>query len=154
MVQILVRQLLPGDEAAAAAMAATMNAVFGEAGENLPADYLRSLLHRDSFWAFAAFDGTEVVGGLTGHTLPMTRSPSSEVFIYDLAVREDHQRQGVGRRLVQELATAAALQGITEIFVPADNEDTGALQFYLALGSTPQPVTFFTFPAQRPRPAP
>lgn len=150
MVEILVRRLLPGDEAAAAAMVSTMTAVFEETSETLPADYLSNLLRSGSFWAIAAFDGTDVVGGLTAHTLPMTRSPSSEIFIYDLAVREDHQRKGVGARLMQELGRVAAEQGISEIFVPADNEDTGALEFYLSQGGIPQPVTFFTLPPDRP----
>lgn len=148
---ISVRRLLPGDEAATAAMVAMMNAVFDEPSEPLSADYVAAILRRDSFWAIAAFDGTEVVGGLTAHTLPMTRSPASEIFIYDLAVRTDLQRQGVGSRLMQQLAAAAARQGISEIFVPADNEDTGALEFYLAQGSTPSPVTIFTLPPRPPR---
>lgn len=140
-----VRRLVSGDEAAAAAMFALMATVFGEVGEPLPDDYVKDLLGRDSFWAIAAFDGEDVVGGLTAHTLSMTRSPSSEVFIYDLAVREDHQRRGIGTLLVHELRAAAALLGIRDIFVPADNEDEGALDFYRAQGATASPVTFFTF---------
>ncbi len=105
-------------------------------------------LGRECFWALAAFAGADVVGGLTAHTLPMTRSPSSEVFTYDLAVRQDQQRQGVGSRLVLELREAAARAGSQEVFVPADNEDAHALDFYRAQGATPSPVTFFTFAAR------
>lgn len=108
-------------------------------------DYLDRLLGRDSFWAFAAFKGAEIVGGLTAHTLQMTRSSSSEVFIYDLAVRQDHQRQGIGRRLIHELRGCAAAAGIREIFVAADNADTHALDFYKAQGAVASPVTLFTF---------
>ncbi|MGO4385686.1 GNAT family N-acetyltransferase [Specibacter sp. RAF43] len=145
MSNLEVRRLVRGDEAVAVVMFAMMAAVFGEGSEPLSDEYVNRLLGRDSFWAFAAFDGADIVGGLTAHTLPMTRSPSSEVFIYDLAVREDRQRQGVATRLVFELRTAAALVGIHEIFVPADNEDENALEFYRAQGATPSPVTFFTF---------
>lgn len=56
-----------------------------------------------------------------------------------------HQRKGVGRRLVEELRRLAAAAGVQVIFVPADNEDTHALDFYQALGGTAAPVTFFTF---------
>jgi len=31
------------------------------------------------------------------------------------------------------------------VFVPADNEDDDALDFYRALGGTPSSVTFFSF---------
>lgn len=143
-----IRRLRRGDETVAAQMVAMMTAVFEEHSEHLPDDYLQEVLGRDSFWAIAAFDGADVVGGITAHTLPMTRSPSSEVLIYDLAVREDHQRHGIAARLVYELRAAAAIEGIHEIFVPADNADVGALAFYRAQGAHPSPVTHFTFSPQ------
>lgn len=140
-----IKRLARGDEAVAAVLFAMMAAVFEEDSAPLSEEYVGKLLGSDSFWAIAALDGADVVGGLTAHTLPMTRTPSSEVFIYDLAVREDHQRQGVATRLVHELRTAAARAGIHEVFVPADNEDLGALEFYRAQGADASPVTFFTF---------
>lgn len=140
-----IRRLRRGDETMAAQMLAMMAAVFEEGLQHLPDQYLQEILSRDFFWAVAALDGTEVVGGLTAHTLPMTRSPSSEILIYDLAVREDHQRHGIAARLIHELRAAAAVKGIHEIFVPADNADEGALAFYRAQGAIPSPVTHFTF---------
>ncbi|HXT16345.1 MAG TPA: GNAT family N-acetyltransferase [Gemmatimonadaceae bacterium] len=105
--------------------------VFKEAATRLNDTYLIPLLTRDIFWAIAALsEGGEVVGGLTAHTLPMTRAESSELFIDDLAVRATHQRQGIGRQLV----TAAAEQGIDEVFVAADVAGFHALDFYRALG--------------------
>lgn len=145
MSELEVKRLVRGDAAAAGVMFEMMARVFGEDSEPLGEDYLDDLLGREGFWALAAFIGPDIVAGLTAHTLPMTRSPSSEVFIYDLAVRQDHWRQGVASRLVFELRATAALAGIHEIFVAADNEDVDALDFYRALGATASPVTFFTF---------
>lgn len=145
MGDLVVRRLTRGDEAVAAALFEMMAAVFAEGSEPLSGDYVRTLLGSGSFWAMAAFDGPDVVGGLTAHTLPMTRTASSEVFIYDLAVREDHQRRGIATRLVDELRVAAAEMGIHDVFVPADNEDQGALEFYRAQGADAAPVTIFTF---------
>lgn len=145
MSDLTLKRLAGGDEDVAAVLFVMMAAVFGEDSEPLPEEYLTRLLGSGSFWAIAALDGADVVGGLTAHTLPMTRSPHSELFIYDLAVREDHQRQGIATRLVDELRVAAAERGIHEVFVPADNEDQGALEFYRAQGAAASPVTFFTF---------
>ncbi|MBE4718868.1 hypothetical protein DAD99_12135 [Pseudarthrobacter sp. AB1] len=145
MSELEVKRLFRGDAAAAGVMFEMMARVFGEDSEPLSEDYLEDLLGREGFWALAAFIGPDIVAGLTAHTLPMTRSPTSEVFIYDLAVRQDHRRQGFASRLVLELRATAALEGIHEIFVPADNEDVHALDFYRALGATASPVTFFTF---------
>jgi aminoglycoside 3-N-acetyltransferase I len=75
----------------------------------------------------------------------MTRAEYSEIFIYDIAVRSEHQRMGIGRRLMEELRAQAAGMGIRDLFVPADNEDVHALDFYRALGGEAAPVTIFTF---------
>ncbi len=94
-----------------------MAEVFGEGCEPLSDAYLDSLLAREDFWAAAAFAGDELVGGLTAHTLPVTRAESAEVFIYDIAVHADHQRRGVGRKLVMLLREEAARAGIETLFV-------------------------------------
>lgn len=140
-----VRRLRSGDSREARALFALMEEVFETPGAPLGDRYLQNLLEDDRFWALAAYDGDRVVGGLTAHTLPMTRSESSEIFCYDLAVRGDVQRRGVGRRLMAELRGQAAASGIGVLFVPAENEDEHALHFYRAVGGVPSPVTFFTF---------
>lgn len=142
-----VRRLTASERELARALFTLMAAVFEEQAGPLSDAYLDRLLRRDDFWALAAFAGDAIVGGLTAHTLPMTRAERSEIFIYDIAVRADHQRRGVGRRLVTALREEAANAGITDLFVPADDDDMHALDFYRALGGVPSPVTFFTFSA-------
>lgn len=122
-----------------------MAEVFEEPSETLSAAYVGSLLARSDFWVVAALKDGVPIGGVTAHTLPMTRSETKELFIYDLAVQEDHQRQGVGRALIEELRKLAAADGITVAFVPADNEDTHALSFYRALDGAAANVTIFTW---------
>jgi aminoglycoside 3-N-acetyltransferase I len=139
------RRLRAGDRDIARRLFAVMAEVFDEPGEPLSDRYLDALLSRETFWAIAAFARDEVVGGLTAHTLPMTRAEYSEVFIYDVAVRADHQRRGIGRQLVTLLRASAAEAGIEDLFVPADTDDTHALDFYRALGGAPAAVTMFTF---------
>lgn len=140
-----VRRLGAGERDAARRLFALMAEVFGEGGEPLGDAYVDRLLAREDFWAVAAFEGDDPVGGLTAHTLPMTRLEAAEIFIFDVAVHADHQRRGVGRRLVALLREEAARAGIETVFVPADDEDEHALDFYRALGGVPSPVTLFTF---------
>jgi aminoglycoside 3-N-acetyltransferase I len=139
------KRLTVGDRGPARELFALMAAVFEEDSEPLGDAYLDRLLGRADFWVIAAFAGDEIVGGVTAHTLPMTRSEFSEIFIYDIAVSLHHQRQGVGRTLMASLRAEAAAVGITLMFVPADNDDVHALDFYRALGGVAQPVTFFVF---------
>jgi aminoglycoside 3-N-acetyltransferase I len=47
------------------------------------------------------------------------------------------------------LRDAAASEGIGELFVPADNEDTHALDFYRAVAGVAAAVTIFTFSGDR-----
>ena len=142
---VQIRRLGVGDRNLAHRLFAVMAEVFEEPRERLSDSYLDTLLGREAFWAIAALSGGEVVGGLTAHTLPMTRSESAEVFIYDVAVRADHQRQGIGRQLVTVLLTAATTSGLGAVFVAADSTDGHALDFYRALRGVPAPVTIFTF---------
>ncbi|MCC7000693.1 MAG: GNAT family N-acetyltransferase [Gemmatimonadaceae bacterium] len=144
---VTVRRLGADDVALARATFAMMGEVFEEPVGTLSDAYLRALLIPPTFWAFVALEDGEPVGGVTAHTLMMTRSESREVFIYDLAVRADRQRRGIGRQLVRTLKAAAAAEGIALSFVPADDEDTHALAFYEALGGEAAPVTIFTFEA-------
>lgn len=143
--RLQIRRLECGDEDLARDTFAMMTSVFDEGAADLGAAYLATLLARPDFWAMAALDGEEVVGGLTAHALPMTRSPEAELFIYDLAVRADRQRRGIGRALVLATLDRAKAEGLRAAFVPADDEDAHAIAFYRAIGGRASPVTFFTF---------
>ena len=145
MQPICVERLTGADIERARALFGAMARVFDTDPGPLSDDYLTRLLMRGDFWALAASIGGLTVGGLTAHTLPLTRAEASEVFIYDIAVIPDYRRQGVGRQLVTALRAQAAAAGIPVVFVPADNEDTHALDFYRAIGGVAAAVTIFTF---------
>jgi aminoglycoside 3-N-acetyltransferase I len=142
-----ILRLGSNDAALAKRLFIKMADIFDEARAELSERYLSSLLARTEFWALAALAGDEVVGGLTAHTLPMTRLEASEIFIYDIAVDSEHRLKGVGRQLIAELQRAAGAAGIQDAFVPVDNDDQHALDFYRALGASAAPVTIFSFGA-------
>jgi aminoglycoside 3-N-acetyltransferase I len=145
MREIRIERLGAADIQRAQALFTAMVEVFESDSMPVSDGYLTRLLARDDFWALAATVDGQIAGGLTAHTLPLTRAEVSEIFIYDIAVRPEYQRSGIGRQLVAVLREQAAAKGITVLFVAADNEDTHALDFYRALGGAPQPVTIFTF---------
>src|SRR5262245_3653832 len=99
--EMRAKRLTSDDRELAKRLFALMAEVFAEDHEQLGDAYLDRLLSREDFWAIAALtDDGELVGGLTAHALPMTRAEASEIFIYDIAVRSDHQRKGIGRLLM------------------------------------------------------
>ena len=126
-------------------MFAALAEAFEEDAGALGDAYIDGLLCREDLWLIAAWDDGVVAGGLTAHILAMTRSESSEVFLYDIGVRPTSQRRGMGRALVEALRSDAAAAGLGDVFVPAENEDVHALDFYRALGGEACAVTHFTF---------
>jgi aminoglycoside 3-N-acetyltransferase I len=143
----VVRRLLPGERALAREAVTLLAEVFDEPGTPLDDGWIDQLLERRDCWIVVALEGATVVGALTAHTLPMTRAMTSELLLYDLAVRTDRQRRGIGRTLVTVTRELAAAQGIPVTFVPADEEDTHALDFYRALDGDEAPVRIFTWSA-------
>jgi aminoglycoside 3-N-acetyltransferase I len=141
-----VRRLGLHDRDTARATFELMADVFGEPPARLSDTYVDGLLARPDFWVIAAIEpGGAPAAGLTAHTLPMTAYEGAEIFLYDIAVAARRQRRGLGRRLISTLRREAAALGMRTVFVPADDEDTGALDFYRALGGAPTRVTMFEF---------
>jgi aminoglycoside 3-N-acetyltransferase I len=145
MAALHIRRLGLGDRGLARTLFTVMAEVFEEEHAALSDVYIDQVLAQRTFWAVAACDGATVVGGLTAHILPMTRNETSELFIYDLAVRADRQRNGFGRQLIAATRALAAAAGITTVMVQADADDTEALAFYRAVGGEETSVAFFVF---------
>lgn len=138
-------RIMPGELLRAREMFSLPARVFDEDREELDDAYVSTLLDDKRFWALAALHDGHVVAGLTAWTLPLTSRQRYEVFIYDVAVEPAHRRQGCASRLVQSLLELAEEQGIGVAWVPVDNEDSHAIEFYRSISGTPSPVTIFTF---------
>ena len=77
-----------------------------------------------------AVTGTEVIGHLQ---LTGTGDPR-QAEIKNMAVREDRQGEGIGRRLVQAAADLAAAESISLLLVATAAADIGNLRFYQRQG--------------------
>jgi len=121
--------------------------VFEMKGLSMPGDnYLQNLLDTDSFFVFIALMDNKVVGGLTAYILQQYYSSSPLVYIYDLAVRTELQRQGIGKKLIAAIINYCKERGMEEVFVQADEEDGYALDFYRSTGGNAENVVHFTYP--------
>lgn len=117
--------------------------VFSEAFEDpqnyasrQPSDtYLRRLLHRDTFFVVVAEKAGKIIGGLAAYELIKFEQERSEIYIYDLAVLDEHRRQGVATKLIETLKHVAANRGAHVVFVQADNDDPPAIALYSKLGT-------------------
>lgn len=134
-----LKQLLPSDVPALRALLRVFGEAFGELetyGAAAPGDdYLEALLAKPHFIVVVATKDDEVVGGLAAYELEKFEQDRREIYIYDLAVHEQHRRKGVARGLIGELQQIAARRKAYVIFVQADKVDTPAIRLYESLGT-------------------
>jgi aminoglycoside 3-N-acetyltransferase I len=144
---IKIKQLTEQDLSEFAALIHLFNAVFEEESKIGSEANLLNLLESKSFIALVAIDKDEVMGGLTAYELPMYYSDSSEIFLYDMAVKPNYQRMGIGKGLIQRLKEYCTEHGIKEFFVMAHEEDEHAVEFYHATGGRAEKVVNFLYAA-------
>jgi ribosomal protein S18 acetylase RimI-like enzyme len=133
---VSIRRLSPGDEA-------LLGQIAREAGdfdlehasgpeEPLPPDEAEAYLRDPATAHWVAEDGGLVIGELLCHVLRLPSGSGRELLLYSIGVRAAHRRSGVGAALVREMLRWAAAEGITTVWVLADNP--GAEAFYTACG--------------------
>ncbi|MDQ2719424.1 MAG: GNAT family N-acetyltransferase [Bacteroidota bacterium] len=108
-------------------------------------EYLQTLLDKENIVFCVALLDNLVIGGLTAYILPSVYYPSSQVYIYDLAIKQNMQRQGIGKKLILFLKNYCTEFGHKEIYVQADIEDQNAIDFYKATGGHSEKVIHFTY---------
>jgi GNAT superfamily N-acetyltransferase/catechol 2,3-dioxygenase-like lactoylglutathione lyase family enzyme len=86
--------------------------------------------YRDLGRVLVARDGPTVVG----HLQLVPTEPEGQIEMKSLAVREDRQRSGVGRSLVDRAIAVCRDEHRAELLVATAAADTGALRFYQRLG--------------------
>jgi aminoglycoside 3-N-acetyltransferase I len=91
-----------------------------------------ALLADDRTIFVAAFDGESPVGFAFGYVLPRRRGKPTIFFVYEVDVDERYRRQGIGKRLMENL-----LAGQERAFVLTDAENQAANALYASVGGTP-----------------
>ena len=144
--QIEVKKLTQEDVSVFKLLIQLFNIVFEEDESAMSSETnLFKLLSNNHFVAMAAFYQNEIAGGLTAYELPMYSSDRSEIFLYDLAVKPEYQRRGIGKRLIHHLNDYCFKNGINEFFVLAHEEDVHAVEFYRSTGGKSEKVVNFVF---------
>lgn len=134
--KISVRRLGPGDEAVLSVLANEDGDFDVEGRERthraLSAEAARDFLADSSVLFWVAQSGEAVIGFLFCYDLKMRRGVGREVLLYEIGVRKDHRRKGVGRRLQGSRAAWMKENEVSEAWVLADNPD--AIEFYRKCG--------------------
>ena len=110
--------------------------------------YMQKLLAREDFYALAVLDGDRVIGGATAYELPMYKSETTELFLYEIGVDAAYRRQGIARRLMEMMMAAGRARGLTEMYVGAIANDKPAEGLYRATGGKLDVVSWYVYELQ------
>jgi len=96
----------------------------------------RELLADDTTHYLAAFERGEPIAQLLAYELIRRHGDGRMMFVYEIGVREELRRLGVGRALFDLLRAICRERGIRRAFVITNESNEPATAFYASLGAT------------------
>lgn len=94
----------------------------------------RAFLAAEENIQLVAFDGEEPVGQLIAYQLVRRHGDGEMMFVYEIGVRQDSRRLGVGRALFDALEGLCRELGIARGFLITNESNEEAMAFYRSLG--------------------
>lgn len=98
---------------------------------------------RPAAYTLLAWDKGRAIGFASYSFLWPAAGSTQSLFLKELYVADDYRGEGVGRSLMDALCQVAAEHGCSRVEWTADDDNTGAVQFYQALGYVPDTSKFF-----------
>jgi ribosomal protein S18 acetylase RimI-like enzyme len=135
-----IRALRPGDDGLVAAASHLFD---GPAKPEATARFLAEPGHH----LLVAYADEQAVGFVSGVEVTHP-DKGTEMFLYELAVDESFRRRGIGRALVDQLASVARADGCYGMWVITDHDNEAARATYEGAGGVPeadQVVEVWTF---------
>jgi len=125
-----IRRLEPGDKAVLPQLSAWVGR------PPLDRDGAARFLANDRNHLLVAFEDDEPIGVLLAHELDRRHGDERKMFLYEIDVREDRRRRGIGRALMERFAELCRECGYPKAWVLTDDENPTAVAFYAACGGT------------------
>ncbi|WP_436515750.1 GNAT family N-acetyltransferase [Ekhidna sp. To15] len=109
-------------------------------------NHLEKVLQNDSFYVFCVISDRKVIGGITIYVQEQYYTSRPLAYIYDLAIANNYQRQGIGKKLLSHINHFCKENGFEETYVPAEKADDHAVDFYRSTKPTyEQEVIHFSY---------
>lgn len=99
-------------------------------------DVLTSFLRDDNTLMFVALERDRVVGSVYGYRLRNPHTAKPQYYLYEVDVREDMRRRGIGLTLVDAFTEATRSVGACEAWVGTEAVNAPALSLYERAGYT------------------
>ncbi|MEO9532293.1 MAG: GNAT family N-acetyltransferase [Crocinitomicaceae bacterium] len=119
--------------------------VFEQDAPILDEDQIKRIRDNRSFIAIGATVGFELVGGLTAHLVTNYYQGGLDLFIYDIAIKTEHQRKGVGIELLNFTKKFCKEHHVNEMYVAAEADDENALSYYRKTDGKEIAARFFVY---------
>ncbi len=130
-----IRRLREGDEEAAVRVVEGLKFEMDEVlGVSVDPAYMRAFLADARHYFIVAYDGEEPVGYVFAYRLARFDGRPPMVFIYEIAVVEQHRRRGIGRALIEETKRLAHENGCRKVFVSTNRSNEAAMALYRSAG--------------------
>jgi len=107
--------------------------------------HLEKLLNNPAFICIVAIIDDKIAGGVTAYEMLSYYGNYSEAYLYDIAISNEHQRNGIGNMLLESLKSHCSEHNIKTFFVEASAEDVSAVKFYQATGGNAEKVIHFNY---------
>ena len=128
--QTTIRRLVPGDEGVASRVAAQFKSVASLSSR------ARQFLASPANYLIVAELATELAGFVIAYRLDRLDRDRAQLFVYEVGVLPQFQRQGIGTQLMQEIRRLVATEGLMEAFVLTDQANVAAQRLYGGTGAT------------------
>lgn len=96
------------------------------------------LADKENYLFIGYVDGLPA-GMIRAHLLRRLDNPRPQMFLYELGVREEFRRLGLGAMLVRQIAEVCRSEGLLEMFVLTSADNEAAMRTYSSAGGTPLP---------------
>lgn len=131
---VVVRRAVSGDEAL---WRRAVDALVPEAdrdGRLASEDHIATALADPRCYLNLALEDGEPVGILSGYRFPDVGAGGYLVYLYDIEVKADHRRRGIGSDLVDALVAACEDDGVRMIWAGTDIENRAARRTFESTG--------------------
>ena len=130
-----IRRLRDGDDQAAVRVIEDLKFPMDQTmGVSVDPEYMRTFLADDRHYFVAAYLDEQPVGYIFGYLVARFDGRRPSMFVYEVAVVEEHRRQGIGRALIEEVKRLAKADGCGKMFVPTNRSNEAAMALYRSTG--------------------
>ena len=96
--------------------------------------HLQDALARRDCYFIVCLANSIPVGYLSAYCFPNVENADFHVYLFDIIVAEQHQRAGIGSRLIEELKRQCLADGVARIWVGTALENAAAQRLYERTG--------------------